>query len=158
MEGDFNKLSSNYNKLKNLLPNVLGASIPAVFAELGDFTINGVTTITTKNIDAKLYLDTDIGIAKSDLKIVNVNSIENASYVGNLQLENFNLGQLLSDQNLGQTTLNLDIDGNGFNKENLKSNLKGNITTITYNDYQYQDIVVNGQLCTQSTFNGKLSC
>jgi len=155
MKGDFNQLSSNYNKLNQLLPNVLGASIPVIFKELGNFNISGTTAITTKKIVADLVMNTDIGYVKSDLVINNVDSIENASYKGNVILEEFNLGTLLSEPYLANTNLNLDIDGVGFNKENLKSNLKGNITNIIYNNYKYEAITVNGKY-EKNKFSGKL--
>jgi hypothetical protein len=155
MEGDFSELSSNYYKLTTLLPNVLGESIPKIFKELGNFKITGTTKITTNTIDAKLQMATDIGYVKSDLAIQNVNSIENASYKGNVVLTSFNLGKLLGEKDLGNTTLNLDINGKGFNKNNLNSSLKGNVSTITYNKYTYKNITVNGTYA-QDKFNGNL--
>ena len=155
MEGDFNELSSNYYKLTNLLPNVLGESIPSIFKELGNFKIKGTTNITANTIDAKLQMATDIGYVKSDLAIQNVNSIENASYKGNIVLTSFNLGKLLNEKDLGNTTLNLDINGKGFNKNNLNSSLIGDVKSITYNNYAYKAIKVNGTYA-QNKFNGEL--
>ena len=155
MTGDFKQVSSNYSKLKRILPNVLGASIPEFFNEMGNFTMDGTSTVTTKYIEAKLNMVTDIGLANTDLKINNVDSIENALYEGNVQLENFNLGTLLGDENLGETSLNVEVDGKGFNKDNLESELKGVVTSIVYNNYGYKEIVVNGTY-EKNKFNGEL--
>lgn len=154
MIGNFNQLSSNYSKLNQMLPNVIGASIPKIFNELGNFTISGTSTITAKKIVSNLQMVTDIGFVKSDLIIDNVDSIENASYKGNLILKEFNLGTLLSDNLLEITNLNLDVDGKGFNKENLISNLNGTIENIVYNKYRYENLTVNGTYA-QSKFNGE---
>ncbi len=155
MIGDFKQLSSNYSKLNNILPNVLGASIPEIFTQLGNFTISGTSTITTQNIITNLVMNTDIGLVKTDLVINNANSIENATYKGNLVLKEFNLGALLSEKLLQTTNLNVDIYGKGFKKENLVSNLKGQIKNIVYNNYSYENLTVNGKYA-QSKFNGEL--
>ncbi len=155
MQGDFDNLSSNYKDLKALLPNVLGESIPSVFDKLGNFKITGYTNITPNKIKAKLEINTSLGFVNSDLEMSNIDNIDYASYKGNVILDEFDLGKMLSDPKLGKTSLNVDVDGVGFKKENLSTQLKGDIYGINYNTYNYQNIEVNGQY-KQSKFNGKL--
>lgn len=155
MHGEFNNLSSNYRDLKSLLPNVLGATIPSIFNKLGNFTINGITDITPNNINADLNIDTNLGFVKSKLSIKNVSNIDTAKYNGNVIFDEFDMGVFLEDPNLGKISSNLDVDGVGFKKENLSSNLTGDVYSIDYNNYKYQDIIVDGQY-KQSVFNGKL--
>ncbi|RAJ16199.1 uncharacterized protein DUF490 [Olleya aquimaris] len=155
MHGNFQKLSSNYKDLKALLPNVLGESIPSIFDKLGDFSATGTSNITPSNIKADLEINTNLGFIKSNLDMYNVGNIDYASYKGNLILDEFNLGKMLDDPKLGTTSLNVDVDGVGFKKENLSTQLKGDIYNIKYNNYNYQNIAVNGQY-KQRKFNGKL--
>ena len=155
MHGEFSNLSSNYRDLKRLLPNVLGATIPSIFDKLGNFKINGVTDITPTQIDADIDIETNLGFARSKLNISNVNDIDEASYKGNIIFDEFNIGEFLEDPNLGTISSNLDVDGLGFKKENLVSNLNGEVYTIEYNNYIYSDIVVDGKY-QQNIFNGKL--
>ena len=155
MQGNFENLSSNYKDLKALLPNVLGESIPSIFDKLGNFKVVGNTNITTQKIKANLEISTSLGYVNSNLEMSNIDNIDYASYKGNIILDEFNLGKMLDDPNLGSTSLNVDVDGVGFKKENLKTQLKGDIYSINYNKYNYQDIVVNGQY-KQSKFNGEL--
>ncbi|MGC1633230.1 MAG: translocation/assembly module TamB, partial [Gelidibacter sp.] len=127
MDGDFSNLSSNYYDLKSLMPNVLGASIPSVFSKLGNFTIYGNTRITSTDIEATLKINTALGHIDSDLSLLRFNDIDNASYKGNIIVENFDIGLLLDDPNITATTFDLDVDGKGFTLENLKTNIKGHV-------------------------------
>lgn len=155
MDGSFTNLSSNYRDLKALLPNVLGKAIPSLFDKLGNFTAKGTTQVTPENVIADLEIITDLGYVDSDLKLFNINNIDNASYKGSVIFDQFNIGKILDDPNLTTTSLNIDVDGKGFKKENLSTQLKGEIYSINYNNYNYQNIVVNG-VYKQSKFNGKL--
>ncbi|WP_241491395.1 translocation/assembly module TamB domain-containing protein [Lacinutrix mariniflava] len=155
MYGNFSNLTSNYKDLKRLLPNVLGASIPSIFDKLGDFNINGTTNITPTKINADIDINTELGFIKSNLSITNVDDIDHAAYKGNIVFDTFNIGAFLEDPNLGEISSNLDVDGLGFKKENLRTGIKGDVFSINYNKYSYQNIVVNGEY-KQSVFNGKL--
>ncbi len=155
MRGDFKNLTSNYRDLKKLLPNVLGETIPSIFDKLGNFTIYGNTDITPTKIDADLDINTHLGFAKSKLSLSNIDDIDYASYTGNIIFDEFDIGSFLEDPNLGKMSSNLDVNGLGFKKEDLSANLNGEVYSITYNDYSYQDIVVDGEY-KQNVFNGKL--
>ncbi|TYA59154.1 translocation/assembly module TamB [Formosa maritima] len=155
MRGDFHKLSSNYRDLKALLPNVLGESIPSSFDKLGNFNVVGQTEITTSTITASLAIDTQLGFIDANLDMQKINDIDNASYNGNVVFKEFNIGKFINDETLGETSLNLDVNGSGFTKENVDTHLKGDIFSITYNNYTYQNIQVSGNLMNK-IFNGKL--
>ncbi|MGV8812524.1 MAG: translocation/assembly module TamB domain-containing protein [Gelidibacter sp.] len=155
MDGDFSNLSSNYYDLKSLMPNVLGASIPSVFSKLGNFTAYGNTRITSTDIEATLKINTALGHIDSDLSLLRFNDIDNASYKGNIIVENFDIGLLLDDPNIKETTFDLDVDGKGFTLENLKTNIKGHVFNLTYNNYRYENIDISGQLGNK-IFNGVL--
>ncbi|RAJ26617.1 uncharacterized protein DUF490 [Gelidibacter algens] len=155
MDGDFSNLSSNYYDLKSLMPNVLGASIPSIFSKLGGFTIYGKAKITSKDIFADLSINTALGHIDSNLNLLRFDDIDNASYRGNIVFENFDIGQLLNDPNVKETNFDLDVDGKGFTLEKLKTNVNGQIFSINYNNYNYQNIDVAGQLGNK-VFNGNL--
>lgn len=156
MKGDFHKLSSNYRDLKALLPNVLGESIPSSFDKLGSFTIIGQTEITTSTIVASLAINTQIGFIDANLNMQKINDIDNASYSGNVVFKEFNIGKFINDETLGVASVNLDVNGSGFTKENVKTQLIGDIFSLTYNNYTYENIEVSGKLMNK-IFDGKLN-
>ncbi len=155
MQGEFSNLSSNYKDLKRLLPNVLGQSIPAIFDKLGNFKLVGSTKITTSKVVADFEINTNLGYVDTDLVINRINDINNANYQGNIILDEFEIGKFLDDKTLGKTSLNLDVDGRGFTKENVSTNLLGSIYSLNYNNYTYREINVEGKL-KEKVFNGKL--
>ncbi|KFB00196.1 hypothetical protein IA57_12260 [Mangrovimonas yunxiaonensis] len=155
MYGDFTNLSSNYRDLKALLPNVLGESIPSAFDKLGDFTIIGTSHVTPSTIVADIEIDTELGFIDSDLQMTHIDDIDNASYKGNIILDEFDIGQFLNDPTVKTTSLNLDVDGSGFTKMNIKTKMIGDIFEFTYNNYTYQNIEVSGVL-KDRVFNGKI--
>jgi autotransporter translocation and assembly factor TamB len=155
MDGRFDNLSSNYGSLKALLPNVLGESIPSIFAKLGNFYITGTTLLTPSTIDADLVINTGIGKVDSNLSMKSIDDIDNASYVGDVIFENFDIGVLLNDPTIKETSFDVDVNGKGFTLQNLKTNIKGQVFSLNYNDYAYKDIEVSGQL-GNNVFNGLL--
>src|SRR5690606_31084606 len=140
MDATFTNLSSNYQDLKNLLPNVLGESIPSVFDKLGNFTIVGKSHLTARDIDADLKINTELGKIDSNLRLQKINDIDNASYKGNVVFTDFDLGAILGDPKIEETSLNVDVDGKGFTLEKINTNLHGVITSLTYNKYAYHNI------------------
>ncbi len=155
MNGRFSNLSSTYRDLRDLLPNVLGAAIPTSFRRLGQFTIVGNTQLSTSAIDADLKIDTELGMVNSKLKINKINDIDNADYKGNIILKQFDVGAFIENPKVGKTSLNLDINGSGFLIENIKTQVKGDIFDIGYNDYQYKNIKVAGNIMNK-IFDGNL--
>jgi hypothetical protein len=155
MEGDFSDLSSNYGDLKDLLPNILGKTLPSSFAKLGQFTIKGKSIITQTMIDAQLTLDTKIGRSQSDLTLTNIRNIDNASYEGVISLQGFHLGKFLNNKSLGKTSLKLNVNGKGFTQQTLNTEIIGRVDTLNFNGYRYTGIDVSGILKDQ-LFDGKL--
>ncbi len=153
LRGDFENLASNYRDLTALLPRLLGNSIPSVISKVGNFKIKGTSFITAKRIDADIEINTDLGFIKSNLQLTNLDNIDNASYIGNIVLDEFNIGELINDPLVKTATLNLDVDGKGFTIKNLKTEVKGDVFVLDYNGYTYRDIALSGDL-GNSIFNG----
>ncbi|SHH53855.1 translocation/assembly module TamB domain-containing protein [Winogradskyella jejuensis] len=156
LDGRYTNLSSNYNDLTALLPNVLGNSIPSLFSKVGNFRLTGTSIITNEEIDADLDITTELGFVKSDLKLTNIDDIDNADYIGNIILEDFNIGVLLNDPLVENTSLNLDVEGSSFKLDAIETNIKGEVTYLDYNNYKYSGITVSGDV-GKNIFNGKLN-
>ncbi|MFD0964171.1 translocation/assembly module TamB domain-containing protein [Pseudofulvibacter geojedonensis] len=148
-------LKSTYTDLKKLLPGLLGKTIPSSARNLGVFTINGQSVITTNIINAQLQINTLIGNIESDLVLSNISDIDNASYVGTTNFSKFNLGKFLDDKDLGVTSFEADVKGKGFTLNNLNTNVKGKASHFTINGYTYKNLDVLAVL-KEKVFNGKL--
>ena len=155
MNGKFTNLSSNYYDLRALLPNILGASIPSVFSKLGNFKITGTSYITESTIEANIKINTVLGLILSDMRMTQVDDIDNAKYVGNIVFDAFDLGVLLNNPKVKTTSFDLDVDGRGFTIDNLSTQVTGEVFHLDYNDYNYQNVDISGKLGNQ-IFNGLL--
>ncbi len=156
MNGKFDRLSSSYDNLVVLLPNVLGKKLPKELQRIGKFTIEGKAKVSKTALDVDFYMTTDLGNGLVDLNMNEINFIDKASYSGNIVLENFNVGALLGRKDIGNTTLNIDVDGRGFTDKHLNTVIKGDIQKFNYNNYTYSNIVVNGNFKLPH-YKGKLS-
>ncbi|OIQ28600.1 MAG: N-acetyl-gamma-glutamyl-phosphate reductase [Bacteroidetes bacterium MedPE-SWsnd-G2] len=155
MDGDFERLTSSYIDLNELLPNVLGKSIPSIFDKLGKFTLQGTTAVTNTTVAADLDLVTELGFINANLDMIRVNEIDNSSYKGNIIFEEFDLGQFIGNPDVNLASFNIEVDGNGFTLENLDTQVLGTVSSIEYNAYNYQDLSISGQL-GNNIFNGVL--
>ena len=154
MNGNFRNLTSNYTDLKALLPNVLGESIPSSFKKLGNFTIKGISEITSKSLKTNTSISTGLGLIDSKLQMNRIDDIDNAIYKGNIIFTEFQIGEFLNDKSLGNISFNLDVDGNGFLIEKMKTKAQGDIFTLDFNGYTYNNINVSGSF-ENKKFNGK---
>ncbi|WP_296682750.1 translocation/assembly module TamB domain-containing protein [Flavobacterium sp.] len=156
MKGKFSTLSSSYEDLVTLLPNVLGKTLPTNLKKLGKFNLVGKTELTTKDIDANFTMTTALGNVKSNFVMHSIDFIDKASYVGNVVLDNFDLGTFVSEKDLGKISLNLAIDGIGFTEKYLNTQIKGAISQMDYNNYSYHNLEVNGNF-KMPIYQGKVS-
>jgi len=148
-------LSSNYQNLKQLLPNILGKTLPTTFEKLGRFTIAGQTYITNESVDAQLTINGNLGRIISDLKLTNIKNIDNAKYRGNVEFIDLDFGKIVNDTIIGKISLVAAVDGQGFTLEKINTSLKGHVSKYQYKDYIYNDIDVNGVFKNQN-FDGSI--
>ncbi|WP_157429288.1 translocation/assembly module TamB domain-containing protein [Aequorivita sublithincola] len=149
-------ISTNYYDLRRFMPRVLGNVVPVELKELGSFNLSGNTTIIGNELNTKSNLHSGIGQAIVDLKMGNINNIDNAYYKGNVVLKDFNLGKIARTTSLGRMTANLDFDGRGFDKNTVNTEVSGTVSSFDFEGYNYQNIVVSGNL-KNPLFNGELS-
>ncbi len=155
MEAMLEELSSNYGQLTGLLPDILGNSLPSSLQKLGQVTVNGQTAVTENTLDTELVINTALGDGYSDVRLTNIRAVENTIYEGMVSLDNFHLGKFIDDKNMGQVSLDLNVDGRGFTRETLNTEIGGEVSSITYNRYNYKNIEVSG-IVKDELFDGTL--
>ena len=144
MKAKFNKLSSSYSNLVALLPKVLGKTLPLEMKKMGQFTIVGKSELTTKTIDASFSMTTALGSIESDFSMSSIDFIDKASYAGTVVLNQFDLGKFTSQKDLGKISATLAVDGVGFTEKYLNTKINGTISALSYNNYSYSNLEVNG--------------
>jgi len=155
MDANIKDISTSYYQLRSLMPNLLGKTLPSIFEKFGEFTIRGKATVTENTIQSKVNINTAIGSSYSDLELSNIKNIDNALYKGFFSLIDFDLGYFVGSKDLGKATLDFNVEGQGFSKETLNTEIIGEVYAIDFNDYTYQDLKVSGVLKDQ-LFDGLL--
>jgi hypothetical protein len=146
MNANFDRVTSNYTNLKGIMPRILGKSLPVMLEKFGRIDLVGNVVLTKKDITTELYVMSELGEAETNLSVKNYNNKDEATYLGAIDLDNFDLGSLTDQKILGLATLHLDVDGKGFNKESLNTIVKGDISQLALNNYNYRNITVDGRL------------
>jgi hypothetical protein len=157
---DFNlnlqRLSSNYYDLIDLLPEKIEKTIPPFVEKLGNFYLVGNINFKKKYLNSNLEFDTEIGELHSNIEIKIDDTIEDASYVGEVKVNDFDLKRFLDNDKLGIAELQLKLKGKGLTLENLDSYIDGHVASLEFNNYEYNDIVVKGDV-KDKLFKGNLN-
>ncbi|WGK64791.1 translocation/assembly module TamB domain-containing protein [Croceiramulus getboli] len=152
---DHSQLQTRYIDLARLLPNLLGKSLPEELARLGAVNMTGATTLTARNLSTFSRISTSIGNGDLDLELTNFSEVDRATYLGQIILDDFDLGKLANDPKLGKATLDVEVNGRGFTQEQVNTEIQGAISSLTYNNYTYKNITLSGSLAAPK-FNGDL--
>lgn len=156
MNAQISQLTSNYSDLKSILPRNLGANIPSNLIALGVFTLHGYVGLSNSSVKTNFEAITELGSIVTNLDLFKIQTIDNAQYKGTIQLNDFDLGTLINQSNLGRVTSDFSLEGAGFMLANLKSNIKGICSSFEYNSYAYKNLNVQG-LIQDKVFNGALA-
>ncbi|NJB35344.1 translocation/assembly module TamB domain-containing protein [Croceivirga sp. JEA036] len=155
MTAKMDDVSSSYYQLRALLPKILGETIPSSFQKFGQFTVRGNAEVTETSVDAQINLTTAIGSSYSDLQMTNIDQIDDASYRGFISLIDFDLGSFLENPSLGKTSLDVNVEGRGFTADYLNTEAIGEIYSIVFNNYEYNNIKMSG-IFKEELFDGSL--
>ncbi len=132
-----------------------GDSLPDLVMKLGTVAYAGTFkgTITDMSLDG--LLSTDLGTLTADLAANFNSTYTHASYNGEIEIDTFNLGELLGTEDLGKVSLTATLEGRGLSIDSLHTVIIANITEIEAMEYTYRNIAVGGKV-DKKQFNGKL--
>jgi hypothetical protein len=150
---DLKKLNTTIGALRELIPDFKPS---ADFDRLGKLNFNGKFLGFFNDFTANGRLDTEIGAAVVNMELEPTSAkATTTTYKGKLELENFDLGALTKNPDLGKVTLKTQIlRGRGFNKDNVDLNLNADVDNFTFKNYTYKNFNLNGDL-NRNLFNGK---
>jgi len=155
VDATLENISSHYEQLKILLPHLVEEKIPKSFEKIGKFESSGSLVVTKSSVYSKLSTKSDLGAFKTDIEIKNINNIENATYVGKIEFEEFNLGEFVNDSLVGYLSMVGEINGKGFTMDKINTKVVGFVSKHQYKGYTYSNININGVL-KDLHFNGEL--
>ena len=155
VSGQVTKLQSTKDDLVDLLPTLLKNRLPKELERLGVVNVIGdvIATPTSIDLDGNVY--TDLGIINTFLKMKDFDSTKKATYVGNINVFDFDLGKFTQNKYLGKTSFDLDVDGKGFFLKDSDTYIQGNFSAIQFKGYTYRDISVKGTI-KDPVFDGEV--
>ncbi len=129
--------------------------LPDNFRHLGTIKFKGNFTGFYHDFVAYGKVKTSLGNLTTDMSLKLKN--KESYYKGTLISNHFELGKFLEmRKDLGDITMNVNIDGKGFSKEDLDANLSGIIEQVVIKDYEYNNVDVKGKFQNQ-VFEGFLA-
>ena len=152
---DIDQISTSYFEIRALMPTLVGRHLPSSFEKFGPFTLRGDAEITDSSIDIEANLETAIGRSYANLQMTNINAIDQASYLGLVSLMDFDLGSFIGNPKLGKASLDVNVEGKGFTAEFLETEAIGEVYSIDFNGYNYNNIQVSG-VFKEELFDGML--
>jgi translocation and assembly module TamB len=121
--------------------------LPAGLYEMKQISYNGLLSGNLQDIKTQGRLSTAIGQFYTDIEIDFTKDYSNASYDGSIKIDKFNLGQFLGDTaTLGLLNLEAIVKGNGLSPDSLDMNIDTKIKSLGFNQYEYQNIKINGDI------------
>ena len=121
-------------------------SFPESLYEAGIFSYKGNFTGFLTDFVAFGTLSSDMGILTTDLS-VRPEQARQVNFRGEVATENFMLGELFKIKNVGEITFDSSVDGY-FNRDDqsVAAAFDGEITEVDFNQYNYQNIEIDGIL------------
>jgi hypothetical protein len=145
---DAQKLSTSKNDLENFpIPpfnNPTFLNLPNELSKLGVISYKGKFDGFVNNFVTYGTFKTDVGSLKTDLQVKKDKS-KLVEYSGSITTTNFNLSKLFPDVKfVGPMSLSSKVKGKGLEIEELDAQFDGIIQSIYYNNYQYNDVKIDG--------------
>ncbi len=145
-----------YSNLKETFPTLIGQYLPSVVENLGTVVFQGNLDFEDKKLNSKLVAKTDLGGVVTSIELGNLGNKEGEiSYVGELILEDFDIGTFAKDSRLNRVSLKADIEGEGFQTQTLGTSFSGDIFSIDILDYTYKNIYAVGDFYANQ-FEGRI--
>ncbi|MGJ7032884.1 translocation/assembly module TamB domain-containing protein [Niabella hirudinis] len=99
-------------------------------------------------------LRTGLGTVKTDVNM-KIPKGGNPVYSGSVSTDNFNLGPLLKNEELGFVSFKAKLKGAGFDPTSGSVALAANVNYVDFNKYRYKNIIADGEI-NNKVFDGKL--
>jgi len=145
------KFSSSMSNIKKLIPSF---NPPQNFYKLGNITFKGRFDGYLEDFVAYGKLNSGLGVAELDMRLDITKGGEKASYSGELNLFNFNLGYWSGNSDVGFVNFNSKVNsGKGLTLKTLQSDFSATVKSIEFKKYSYKNFTING-IFENNTFAG----
>ena len=136
------ELSSSAKTIYNLVPK---NTIPSNITLPSFFKIAGTAKGTTQIVNTNLKVTTTLGNAGIRAS-VDMKRKDQERYDVLANLQNLQIGKIIQNKDLGSITGQIAVKGQSFDPNKANADIKGNIKSVAYNGYTYQNMLLNGKV------------
>ncbi|MDQ3534079.1 MAG: hypothetical protein M3421_00455, partial [Bacteroidota bacterium] len=145
----------NFSTIRADVLNILPAgTLPEGFSIPQNLALSANFTGTLEDFITHAKLNTTDGNILTDLRMQPVQGRQ--AYTGQLVVQEVNVGKIIGQEDVGLLSLQLNVDGIGITPEDIEANVKGVVQKFGYNDYQYNNLFIDGRV-EQQQFVGQAS-
>lgn len=142
-----NRLNTSYEDLAFLVPSVKDISNINLKA-LRYLRFNGRLTGGMRSLQANGNLQTGLGTLRTNLKVSTPKNGD-MTYEGAITIDNFQLGELVNNRDLGSFSFNGKLSGIGSTAKNSSANFVGEVESLMFRGYKYENIKLDSRLLNQ---------
>ena len=136
------ELSSSAKTIYNLVPK---NTIPNNITLPSHFKIAGTAKGTTQIVNTNLVLTSTLGNAGIRAS-VDMKRKDQERYDVQANLQNLQIGKIIQNKDLGSITGQIAVKGQSFDPNKANANISGNIKSVAYNGYTYQNMALTGKV------------
>ena len=142
---DIRKLQTSKNDVAAFLPK---GTIPSSINLPNYIAANGKFRGTTTSFNTNMNIRTDMGAAGINGQMNLAKGRE--TYNARVNLNNFDLGRLLKQKDLGRVSLTTNINGRGLDPNRINAKINGTVHSAGYNGYTYRNLKLDGTYAGQN--------
>ena len=151
---DINDLNLSAKTVGFISENMKGERIevPTALVRMGDIHLKGFVSGTgLSEMRGQGQLNTSAGNVA-----LHLSKAADQSFKGDIDTQNFNLGQVLDDNRFGMLAAKVDVSGTLPSQQAPSVKAVGLVKRFDFNGYQYQDIDINGAY-SANDINGRMT-
>ena len=158
VEGGISQMNIEKESIAQFYHNLTGEeTLPHALAHLGSVFLHGNIEGTAGRLTAKASLTSEAGNIQADMLMQTDAHTHHRTVSGRVASPRVDVGTLLNDkQTWGNCAFDVELKDFNIDEGHAESYLKGNIALLTYKQYEYRDIALEG-IYRPYSFNGAVT-
>ncbi|HKC36193.1 MAG TPA: translocation/assembly module TamB domain-containing protein, partial [Chitinophagaceae bacterium] len=111
-----------------------------------EFDAHGTVAGSINNLSTNLTINSSVGAAFVNGRFTNLSHPDVATYNALVKTNSLDLGYILRNGQFKNVSGNITVSGKGFMPGKSNTNFKGDVYAISFNDYVYRNIKVDGTI------------
>lgn len=152
------ELSTNANNIKSIYSELTGNninSIDPILQRAGNIDVSGTFKGKLTDFQTEASVKTAQGELRGALNVVPYD-MDRVQFIGNLNTENFNIGELLAQPLLRGVSLNANVNAMVSRKQHMSLSTNAHISHLHFSGYDFSKISLDGKFLGK-TYEGMVS-